>query len=230
MSYLKRIILVLITVIIFLNGATTLAHSGRTDAAGGHHDRISGGYHYHHGMPAHQHVNGVCPYASSANNSESLFNSSNSNTDSSSKKSGNGWVIFLFAGGVIIAIYKIWERSVHKKAQQKFLEEKKRYTDLYAGKDIATLVSIPANTSIGNDGLPKDSNTTGWGMNHTVYIASSSSGKYHRHNCQHAGKAIHAYYAQRMEPCKICKPKIPNYSWYKEYLEIVQIKKKYGIE
>lgn len=38
------------------------AHSGRTDGAGGHNDNITGGYHYHHGYPEHQHPNGVCPY------------------------------------------------------------------------------------------------------------------------------------------------------------------------
>lgn len=26
---------------------------------GGHNDRINGGYHYHHGMHAHQHPNGI---------------------------------------------------------------------------------------------------------------------------------------------------------------------------
>lgn len=38
------------------------SHPGRTDASGGHHDRKNGGYHYHHGYPAHNHPNGVCPY------------------------------------------------------------------------------------------------------------------------------------------------------------------------
>ena len=37
-------------------------HSGRTDANGGHYDRSTGEYHYHHGYPAHQHENGICPY------------------------------------------------------------------------------------------------------------------------------------------------------------------------
>lgn len=36
------------------------AHSGRTDSKGGHHDRINGGYHFHHGNPPHQHIDGVC--------------------------------------------------------------------------------------------------------------------------------------------------------------------------
>ena len=36
------------------------AHSGGTDANGGHYQGSS--YHYHHGYPAHQHTNGECPY------------------------------------------------------------------------------------------------------------------------------------------------------------------------
>lgn len=44
------------------------AHSGRTDASGGHRDNKNasglGSYHYHcGGYPAHLHPNGVCPYA-----------------------------------------------------------------------------------------------------------------------------------------------------------------------
>ncbi len=46
---------------------TAEAHSGRTDGDGGHRDNKNvsglGGYHYHHGYPAHLHTGGVCPYA-----------------------------------------------------------------------------------------------------------------------------------------------------------------------
>ncbi|MED9905239.1 MAG: YHYH domain-containing protein [Lachnospiraceae bacterium] len=38
------------------------AHPGMTDSSGGHYDRSTGEYHYHHGEPAHQHTNGECPY------------------------------------------------------------------------------------------------------------------------------------------------------------------------
>lgn len=38
------------------------AHSGNTDENGGHYDSISDEYHYHHGFPAHQHIDGECPY------------------------------------------------------------------------------------------------------------------------------------------------------------------------
>lgn len=50
---------------------TVQAHSGRTDASGGHHDNKNvsglGSYHYHcGGHPAHLHNGGICPYSSSA--------------------------------------------------------------------------------------------------------------------------------------------------------------------
>jgi len=40
----------------------SFAHPGRTDGSGGHWNRSTGVYHYHHGYPEHQHTNGVCPY------------------------------------------------------------------------------------------------------------------------------------------------------------------------
>ncbi|WP_368234972.1 YHYH domain-containing protein [Anaerotruncus rubiinfantis] len=46
------------------------AHSGRTDASGGHKDNKNvsglGPYHYHHGYPAHLHPGGACPYSAPA--------------------------------------------------------------------------------------------------------------------------------------------------------------------
>ena len=40
----------------------SFAHAGSTDDFGGHTDNETGEYHYHHGYPAHQHTNGICPY------------------------------------------------------------------------------------------------------------------------------------------------------------------------
>ena len=45
-----------------LLSVTAFAHPGRTDTSGGHNDNINGGYHYHHGYPAHDHIDGWCPY------------------------------------------------------------------------------------------------------------------------------------------------------------------------
>lgn len=41
---------------------SAFAHSGGTDSHGGHFDRSTGEYHYHHGYSAHDHPGGVCPY------------------------------------------------------------------------------------------------------------------------------------------------------------------------
>lgn len=57
---MKRVLFVLLT--LFICGSVVSAHSGQTDAQGGHWDSTGGGYHYHHGYPAHSHINGECPY------------------------------------------------------------------------------------------------------------------------------------------------------------------------
>lgn len=64
----KRLVWILIVValVVAALGVTALAHSGRTDANGGHWNHSTGEYHYHHGMSAHQHPNGVCPYDDNA--------------------------------------------------------------------------------------------------------------------------------------------------------------------
>jgi hypothetical protein len=64
----------------------TAAHSGGTDANGGHWNHKTGEYHYHHGYSAHQHPGGVCPYdalTSASNQSSSSSSSASKNTSSS---------------------------------------------------------------------------------------------------------------------------------------------------
>lgn len=63
----KKIRLLIVTIALLLLIVTSfslsvLAHSGRTDSKGGHYDSSTGEYHYHHGYPAHQHINGKCPF------------------------------------------------------------------------------------------------------------------------------------------------------------------------
>lgn len=57
---MKKTLLVVLCCILFIVPAA--AHPGRTDADGGHWDSAAGEYHYHHGYPAHQHPDGICPY------------------------------------------------------------------------------------------------------------------------------------------------------------------------
>lgn len=67
----KRSWLLLVFICLFSLALPVLAHSGRTDASGGHRDNNNvsglGSYHYHHGYPAHLHPNGICPYESASN-------------------------------------------------------------------------------------------------------------------------------------------------------------------
>lgn len=58
----KLLSLILCAVAIFSIPVIVFAHPGRTDEYGGHYDWKTGEYHYHHGYPAHQHIDGYCPY------------------------------------------------------------------------------------------------------------------------------------------------------------------------
>lgn len=68
---MKKRITALTLAFITLFSFPAFGHSGRTDGSGGHKDNKNksglGSYHYHcGGNPAHLHINGVCPYSSSA--------------------------------------------------------------------------------------------------------------------------------------------------------------------
>ena len=67
---MKNNIFVCMLILAFLFSFQAFAHSGGTDSNGGHYDNINGGYHYHHGHPAHDHPNGECPYVISKENEE----------------------------------------------------------------------------------------------------------------------------------------------------------------
>ena len=81
----KLLLLPLVLILLFILPVSASAHPGGTDANGGHYE--DGEYHYHHGYPAHQHTNGVCPYdssASSSSSSEAVSAKSNKSSDRSS--------------------------------------------------------------------------------------------------------------------------------------------------
>lgn len=90
-----RRILPLILLLLFILPVSALAHPGGTDANGGHHDGSE--YHYHHGYPAHQHTNGVCPYnfddKTGANSGGTSGRSSSSKSQDSSVSQFFGYVI-----------------------------------------------------------------------------------------------------------------------------------------
>ena len=103
--------------------SVTLLHSGRTDAQGGHYDRSTGEYHYHHGYPAHDHYdmdgdgNVDCPYKfddntihknpNSSGNKESAADKTDSNKKAKSKITFNDILEIVFASFVfyIVALF-----------------------------------------------------------------------------------------------------------------------------
>ena len=94
---MKRIFCIVLSVmILFLAFAIPItAHSGKTDAVGGHYDSSTGEYHYHHGYPAHQHTNGKCPYDY---NDKTNHSSGGSTSSSSSGCNDSGSVISVLFG------------------------------------------------------------------------------------------------------------------------------------
>lgn len=86
---------------------TTLAHTGGTDANGGHYNRATGEYHYHHGYSEHQHIDGQCPY-NFVDLSGQNSGSAGSSNGTSNAKEGNGTSmnnVLLYLGGFFIVSY-----------------------------------------------------------------------------------------------------------------------------
>ena len=86
---MKKRGLILIILALIFGTIPALAHSGRTDAQGGHYVGETEEYHFHHGHRAHQHPNGICPYGGkdiSRSNGSSSDNSSSSNSTSALQK------------------------------------------------------------------------------------------------------------------------------------------------
>ena len=77
---MKRLLVLILALLLSL---PVLAHSGGTDSNGGHNG--PGGYHYHHGYPAHQHEGGECPYDFDDRTGESSGTSSSSSEEDKDK-------------------------------------------------------------------------------------------------------------------------------------------------
>lgn len=87
MRLLKLLIAVSLCLIL---SVSVFAHPGGTDSSGGHYNRSTGEYHYHHGYSAHQHYDkdgdGIldCPYDFDDKTGSSSGSSSSSNNSSKS--------------------------------------------------------------------------------------------------------------------------------------------------
>lgn len=94
----------------------TYAHPGRTDSNGGHYNRSTGEYHYHHGYPAHQHIDGECPYD---------YDDQTDHSESEDDSENNGITNFLILLGLTssaVLIYIIYS-SIRTKKRNKQSEK-----------------------------------------------------------------------------------------------------------
>lgn len=191
------------------------AHSGRTDSNGGHHVAGTNEYHYHHGYPAHQHENGICPYAKSSN---------------------QGLDTFLFvplgllltlAPHLVFFLFSYVKMKIEDKRSKREYEEKRNYyLNLYASKtrrDIAIECGMPTDTEIGPDGLPKQVDMDDWGPMYTFFVSAYGHTFHQKKTCNAAICArIHAVQIGTRVPCSRCRPTKPDMSWYWKYNLIIQ--------
>lgn len=83
----KRVVVFVLLLLMPYVIITSYAHAGDTDGNGGHYNRTTGEYHYHHGYPAHSHACGKCPY----DYDDQTGKNSGSSSNSSSTTSGGGY-------------------------------------------------------------------------------------------------------------------------------------------
>lgn len=233
----KRLIASLLLILLISPAA---AHSGRTDANGGHWDHSTGEYHYHDGRYAGRSSSssssGKKTRSSRKSPKQSEKNDTYSKTEEPEKpvttrqnKSGSHWIVFfaiiVFGGIITIPVFI----NIHK--NNAYRKRKKYYTDLYGGKSIRELVDIPPEVEIGSDGLPCETSYAGaWGSKYTFYTSKSGQCFHAKYGCCGATVLIHAYHCkQNKVACTRCNPHLPDMTWYEEYLKIQQIMKSYGI-
>lgn len=82
------------------------AHSGKTDSRGGHYNQSTGSYHYHHGYPAHQHTDGVCPYNFDDQTDHSNSGRKTATASVKNESNSGNWVGFV--GVALIVLFYVW--------------------------------------------------------------------------------------------------------------------------
>lgn len=225
-----------------------IAHPGRTDSHGGHYDSSTGEYHYHHGYPAHQHENGICPYnfndktdhSSSSHSSNKSSVKGSSNTNHSKSRQWTTWELFFIVIGssigfyFIIILYGVAISSIESaKERKQFIKKQTEYRNKYMHKTknkIAEECGMPPDTEIGFDGLPKVIGADGWGDKYTFYKSYNGYAVHHIPDCNHYSlEKVHAYYVRRFKPCSWCCPPLPDLEWYRKYLAIINLLEKYDV-
>lgn len=257
---MRRIILILMSAacVTFLS-LSAHAHPGGTDSNGGHFNRSTGEYHYHHGYPAHQHINGTCPYDFDDRtgwNSGSSTGSSGSSSESFPAVSvlpdidvsaSDGGIsvppLFLILGSLVpVLLLRAFfrHRKVCRQKEQEenhrmeqYRAEREKIQNLYEGKRLSELVPPPvAGDHIGPDGFPRGPGPEPWGPRYTVFVTSGRSNVFHcRKFCSCTmGMPVNIVQVPWHRPCSKCyRAELPDLTWYREQKKILDLCKSYGI-
>lgn len=227
----RRILSLCITLLsVFLLSTVAFAHSGRTDSDGGHYNRSTGEYHYHHGYPAHQHPGGQCPYVLKQEKQKK------------SRATIRIVVVVIVSAGIIVAVPVCIHRRRKAKAESRRLarELSARLSDLKRQRaalrsqlisqelfPISKVVDIPTGSFIGEDGLPHSLFRNDHGVDIYEFAINTSTGVYHKTSCYHAQFSMEmnivkildyrCFYSHPLRPCGACHPHKPSLSWFYEY-------------
>ncbi|MBQ8249663.1 MAG: YHYH domain-containing protein [Clostridia bacterium] len=107
---MKKIIILLFIITFALLCLPLSAHPGRTDANGGHYNRSTGEYHYHHGYSAHSHYDMDsdgeidCPYDFDDKTNHKSSTATTSANDATNEPSTNPGIIAGIVAASIITI------------------------------------------------------------------------------------------------------------------------------
>lgn len=109
---MKKVLLLIICILLLIP-AIIYAHPGQTDSDGGHYDKTTGKYHYHHGYSSHQHTNNECPYdfndkTDHSSSNESISSFTNKTTKQSYfERDPFGFFISIIIFGTVLIAYII---------------------------------------------------------------------------------------------------------------------------
>lgn len=225
---MKRFVFAVVSILlslILLVPLVSFAHPGRTDSQGGHYNRSTGEYHYHHGYSPHDHYDinndGVvdCPY-NFIDNTQKHSGSKSHESDSQTKDSDisvytvdeykqedsfvdkYGWIF-----GLLIVFYPIlvvFSREIEDIAY--WATSRKRNKKILKELNAQT-IKVPRNVVILEDGsasLGKPSDYAPFG-NYTVYVSENGKTFHKSKQCSRSGKPSHIFDIPRsLVPCRRC--------------------------
>lgn len=235
------------------------AHTGGTDSQGGHYNHSTGEYHFHHGYPAHQHTNGVCPYdfVDKSGQNSSTSESSQSKTEEPQKSISSvvestnkgresdipQWVVIVslvFVGlifglpvcfGILYQLW-FWLKLIFSSVIK---SGKKKAIEEYSEKSISELAKVPSLFKMDFDGKVYYKGQEANADQIKIVYVPNNGHCYHDTGCKIRSKNMYEVAlskAKRMgyKRCGACNACGSYPTWYTEYKRINEVRKKYKID